>query len=177
MHFRTYVLLPADRAKTSLQAREAVAAYLEEEGFSFSGRFGGRSDYFSIGGRWSGSLTLLRLKCQNTKQFREFWRRFERVRTREQALSLFRRSFPDFRGSIPVERKRVGFYGLKDDAEIMTRALFAQLKRGFARDVNYSWKLETPNVISTEDYEDSEWPDSPETAEGQNWIVVVDYHD
>lgn len=79
--------------------------------------------------------------------------------------------------TIPVERKRVGFYGLNDDAEIMNRPLFVQLKRGFAKDVNYSWKLETPNVISTEDYEDSEWPDNSETAEGKHWVVVIGYHD
>lgn len=177
MHFRTYVLLPKASAQTSLEARHEVAEYLDSQDFASSSRFAGRCDYFSIGGRWSGSLTLLRLARQAPDRFREFSRFWmKEARSRAQVLTRFKKSFPDFRGPIPVEREKVGYFGLKDDAQLMDRTLFLALKRGFAGDVNHTWELNEPNVISTEYWEDDEWPANAKAAEGQDWVVVVDYH-
>lgn len=178
MHFRTYVLLPKAQADTSLDARQAVEKYLNDEAFAASNRFAGRCDYFSIGGRWSGSLTLLKLARQKPAQFRQFWKFWTKeARNRAQVLTRFKKLFPDFRGPIPVERERVGFFGLKDDAQLMDRTLFFALKRGFSEDVNHSWDLHKPNVIATDYMVPEEWPANWKAAEGQDWVVVVDYHD
>jgi hypothetical protein len=92
-------------------------------------------------------------------------------------VTAFQRAFPDFRGPIPVARNRCGYIGLKDDAQIMDRELYLALKRGFSDDVDLSWDLRTPNVISTEYLDASEWPSNLAEAEGKDWVVVIDYHD
>lgn len=177
MHFCLFVCIPVTEAETSQEAREAVAKYLEVEGFTFSGRFGGRADYFSIGGRWSGRLTLLRLKHERPRDFKLFWSKRKEARTSKGVIALFRKTYPKFRGTIPVGRQKIGFYGRKDDAQILDEVLFTELKCGFSNDANYTWELQAPNVISTQDYDESEWPKDAFSAKGKYWVVLVDYHD
>jgi len=76
MHAVLYVCLPRSEARSSLQARKKVCEYLNGEGFSRLTRFGGHCDYFSVGGRWSGRLSLLRLRHEQTKMFDRFWKRY-----------------------------------------------------------------------------------------------------
>ena len=65
MHGVLYVCLPRSQARSSLQARKKVCEYLTEEGFDNQRRFSGHCDYFSVGGRYSGRLSLLRLRHEH----------------------------------------------------------------------------------------------------------------
>jgi hypothetical protein len=111
MHFVVYVCLPRSQARNSLAARKRVCDYLTGEGCDTLLRFSGRCDYFSVGGRWSGRLTLLRLRHEQPKVFGRFWKRLDTVETGEETEALFRKAFPDFRGKLPVNRGGTGFEG------------------------------------------------------------------
>ena len=176
MHGVLYVCLPRSQARSSLQARKKVSEYLTEEGFDTQLRFSGHCDYFSVGGRYSGRLNLLRLRQEQPRQFDRFWKRYwMKDIGADEAERLFRESFPKFRGKLPINRGSVGFEGAPDDAQIMDKALFQQLKPGFGDTVDYSYEITEPNVICTEDTDDFEWPTTSEEA-GKLWVVVIDYH-
>lgn len=175
MHAVTYVCLPRSQARNSLEARKKVCDYLTEAGFDTVLRFSGRCDYFSVGGRWSGRLTLLRLRDEQPKVFDRFWKRLKTTETGEEAEALFRKAFPEFRGTLPLNRADTEFEGEPDDAQIMDRPLFDQLQAGFGDDVDYSYEIDSPNVICTEDDEDFKWPKTAKQA-ANFWVVVIDYH-
>src|SRR5262245_56028242 len=103
MHALLYVCLPRSEARSSLQARKKVCEYLTAEGFDTQLRFSGRCDYFKVGGRWSGDLSLLRLRYEQPKQWEKFCKRTRRI-TDEEAKPLFRAMFPTFRGEAPFGR-------------------------------------------------------------------------
>ena len=174
MHAVLYVCLPRSEARNSVQARKAVSQYLDREGFSTYLRFSGRCDYFSVGGRWSGRLSLLRLRHENPKKFSRFWKRFEADQAINKLLALFQNLFPGYKGRLPFNRNRVGFYGSPDDAQVMDEALFQQLKRGFNEEVDLSYVISNPNVIFTDD-EDIDWPTNTDEA-AKFWVVIIDYH-
>lgn len=174
MHALLCVCLPRSQARTSLQARKKVCKYLNEEGFAADLRFAGLCDYFCVGGGWSGWLTLLRLKYEHPKQFREFWKKFRPEASDKAKERLFREAFPTFRGDCPVNRDRTEFYGMPDDAQVMDEPLFAQLKRGFSEEVRFSGTAK-PNVIFADDLDDCDWPKTAKEG-AQFWVVIVDYH-
>src|SRR6516162_5560156 len=106
MHGVLYVCLPRSEARTSLQARKKVCEYLTQEGFDTQLRFSGHCDYFSVGGRYSGWLGLLRLRQEQAKQFNRFWKRYWMQSIGdEEADRLFRQTFPDYRGKLPINRR------------------------------------------------------------------------
>jgi predicted transcriptional regulator len=80
MHFLLYVCVPVEEAKTSLQARRRACRYLKKEHFIRAGRFCGHCDYFSVGGRCSGMLTLLRLKGLHPSEFRAFLKQYRETK-------------------------------------------------------------------------------------------------
>ncbi len=178
MHSVLYVCLPRSEARSSLQARMRVSDYLTEEGFDTHLRFSGCCDYFKVGGRWSGWLTLLRLDHEQPKKMAQFWKRYEAIDTAEEARKLFREMFPKFRGKPPIGRESIGVYGEQDDAQIMDEPLFQQLKEGFNEEVT---RDKQPNVIFTTDCYvqdpdgDFPWPKTGKEA-SRFWVVVIDYH-
>jgi hypothetical protein len=177
MHAVLYVCLPRSKARTSLQARRKVCEYLTQEGFDTQLRFSGRCDYFSVGGRHSGRLALLRLRYEQPKQFDRLMKRYQMKSVDEaKAERLFREAFPDYRGKLPINRGSTGFEGEADDAQIMDESLFEQLKAGFSDMVDYSYEIKEPNVIFTDEPDDDfEWPKTAEEA-ARFWVVVIDYH-
>jgi hypothetical protein len=176
MHGVLYVCLPRSQARSSLQARKKVCEYLTQEGFDTQLRFSGHCDYFSVGGRYSGRLTLLRLRQEQPRQFARFWKRYwMQYIEDDEAEQLFWQAFPKFRGKLPINRGRVGFDGAPDDAQIMDEPLFHQLKPGFSESVDYSYEIGEPNVICTEETDDFEWPKTAEEA-AKLWVVLIDYH-
>jgi hypothetical protein len=176
MHFLLYVCLPVEEAKTSLQARRRACRYLEQEHFVTAGRFCGHCDYFSVGGRYSGMLTLLRLNGLHPREFRLFLRRYRETKTLLAGSRLFKKSFPSFCERIPVARPDVGFDGYQDDAQLLDKILFAQLKSGFNEYVTNAVAFERPNVIFTS-LDESQWPTTVEDAVGRHWVVAIAYHD
>jgi hypothetical protein len=175
MHGVLYVCLPRSEARSSLQARKKVCEYLTQEGFDTQRRWSGCCDYFGVGGRWSGRLSLLRLSHEQPKQMARFWQRYKGISATEEAGALFREMFPVFRRKPPVSRDRIGEYGEPDDAQIMDEPLFRQLKAGFSKHVDFSYEINEPNVIFNEDADDFEWPKTAEEA-AKWWVVVIDYH-
>jgi hypothetical protein len=176
MHGVLYVCLPRSQARSSLQARKKVCEYLNDEGFAQDLRFAGHCDYFSVGGRYSGRLGLLRLRYENRKQFDRFWKRYWMKNMGDaEAERLLREVFPAYEGKLPFNRGSVGFDGAPDDAQVMDEPLFRQLKAGFGDGVDYSYEIAEPNVICTEDTDDFVWPTTAEEA-AKLWVVVIDYH-
>lgn len=176
MHAVLYVCIPRSQARGGMQARKKVCEYLNEEGFDTHLRFSGHCDYFSVGGRYSGRLNLLRLRQEQPKQYDRFWKRYwMKPIGDEEAEGLFRQSFPDYRGKLPISRGSVGFEGAPDDAQVMDEPLFRQLKAGFGDSVDYSYEIAEPNVICTEDTDDFVWPKTAEEAT-KLWVVVIAYH-
>jgi hypothetical protein len=175
MHFLLYVCLPAEEAKTSLQARRKACRYLVQEHFVGAGRFCGHCDYFSVGGRYSGMLTLLRLKGLHPREFLLFLKQYRETEA-SLGCKLFKKSFPNFSGRIPVGRFDVEFDGYEDDAQLMDKILFAQLKAGFNDYVTNAVAFEKPNVIFT-DLDETQWPKTVKDAAGRYWVVAIAYHD
>jgi hypothetical protein len=176
MHGVLYVCLPRSQARSSLQVRKKVCEYLTEEGFDNQRRFSGHCDYFSVGGRrYSGRLSLLRLRHEQPKTFARFWKSYTSSSTSEEAVALFRELFPKYQSKLPINRERIGDYGEPDDAQVMDEPLFQQLKAGFSDSVDYSYEINEPSVICTEDTDDFEWPKTSDEA-AKLWIVVIDYH-
>lgn len=175
MHFLLYVCLPVEEAKTSLKARRRVCRYLAQEHFVRAGRFCGYCDYFSVGGRYSGMLTLLRLKGQHTREFRLFLKQYRKTKA-SLGGKLFKKCFPNFGGRIPVGRFDVEFDGYEDDAQLMDEILFAQLKAGFNDYVTNAVAFEKPNVIFM-NMDESLWPKTVKDAVGRYWVVAIAYHD
>lgn len=176
MHFLLYVCLPVEEAKTSLQARKRVCRYLEREHFVSRGRFCGKCDWFKVGGRYSGMLSLLRLKHQHPRIFKRFLKLELEIKDPQEGQNLFARLFPQYKGDNPFYRGRLGFYGCSDDAQIMDETLFAELKDGIDEYVTNAIAFERPNVIFT-DLVEEEWPADPAGGVGRHWVVVIDYHD
>lgn len=175
MHAALFVCLPRSQGRNSLQARKKVCAYLTEQGFDTHLRFSGCCDYFKVGGRWSGQLTLFRLQHEQPRQMARFWKRYDGASPRG-ARALFRDMFPDFRGQPPVGRSPYGRYGHPDDAQVMDGLLFKWLRGGFSEEVRLSHDLARPNVIFTDDPDDDfEWPRTVEES-AKFWVVVIDYH-
>jgi len=176
MHACLYVCLPRSEARTSLQARRKAFKYLEREHFVHNGRFCGRCDYFSVGGYYSGRLSLLRLRQAHPRRFRSFWKRFVEDEFKPaEARRLFQTTFPDLPKPLPILRSADPFEGHDDDAQVIDQVLWDQLKDGFGDDVTYAYDISEPDAIFT-DLGDGGW-DEPEDIIGNYWAVVIDYHD
>lgn len=181
MHALLYVCLPRAEARDSLQARKKVCNYLIEEGFDTQLRFSGKCDYFKVGGRWSGDLTLLRLNREQPSKARRFWRLYANADSCADVATAFKTCFPAMRGPAPYAREKVPFYGYPDDAQVMDAPLFSQLRKGFSEEVEVPIATDKPNVIFTTDCyvqdPDGDYP-WPKTAEesAKFWVVVIDYH-
>jgi len=177
MHCGLYVCLHRSEARTSLQARKKVYQYLCDEGFTPQRRFGGYADYFSVSGRGDANLTLLRLRHQNPRKFAQFWRQLDETFSPKKKVAIFRKTYPDFAGEIPVGRSDEVAFGYPDDAQIMDEALFEELKRGFSEEITYACHGDTPNVIFTDDPDDSfVWPKTAAAA-AEFWVVAIHYHE
>jgi hypothetical protein len=157
-------------------ARRRVCRYLSEEHFIHNGRFCGICDYFSVGERYSGMLSLLRLKHHNPRRFKQFLARYLAVSDAETANELFRHYFPKYEGENLIYRPNVRFHGYPDDAQIMDDVLFAELRNGFNEYVTNAIPFEKPNVIFT-DLDEDEWPAAAKSGVGRHWVVLIDYHD
>jgi len=155
MHRLLYVCIPRSQARSSLQARKKVCEYLTQEGFDTHLRFSGHCDYFKVGGRWSGDLTLLRLRYLHPKQYERFCERCGDDASAEEQARFFREAFPNYRGMLPFGRSPSGDqYGNADDAQILDEPLFEQLKGWFSDEVTLG---SNPNVIFTTDEYCHEW--------------------
>jgi hypothetical protein len=172
--------LPRSQARNSLQARKKVREYLTAEGFDTHLRFSGRCDYFKVGGRWSGRLTLWRLASQEPTRATKFWESCAAATTYEEAANLFKAAFPEFPGRVPIGREKVPSLGYPDDAQFMDEPLFQKLKDGFCDEIPYGDEGPCPVIFTTDEYcqdPDGEFPWPQTSDEGARfWVVLIDYH-
>jgi len=177
MHTRMLATFAAEHAATSAEAREYASSYLSDNGFvAEEGRWShGMSDWFVIGGRWSGHLSRALL---DQKKLRKVDATFERrhgwwiggkdgvteAQRLEQYAAIFREAFPDFTGTIPAWRDQYRSLGYDDDAMLVTPALYDGCLKEFE------------GQYETEGFCDLEFDAVAPAFVGKKWVVVVDYH-
>ncbi len=185
MHYRLYVLTNKENAKTSKEARDYVYNELSNDS-SFVGD-GGRwncpiSDWFVIGGRWSGALVQLLLD-QNI--LKKFWKEFEKQQLgwtnntdkkteiqQKKGQKLFMKYFPKFKGEIPIWRDAGYLHkGNEDDAQIVTKELWEVLKKEYKDGIPSEPNPEDDKLCDLESNEVVK-----ENVISKKWLVVVDYH-
>lgn len=178
MHFLLYVCVSSDEARTSLQARRRVCQYLKKEHFISKGRFCGYCDYFSVGGRFSGMLNLLRFKHHNPRKYKQLLNKYPKncgIPIKD-ANDLISRWFPEYKDMDIFYENNRSLYGYEDDAQIIDEVIFQELKDGFDEYVTHSHSFEKPNVIFV-DLNEFEWMNDPKIVIGRQWVVVIDFHD
>ncbi|MBN1687978.1 MAG: hypothetical protein JW893_02665 [Candidatus Omnitrophica bacterium] len=186
MHFTAYVLIPLEKATTSAEARHQASAYLVDNEFvGGEGRWGsGISDWFVIGGRWSGSMTMARL---DKKKLKRFWTRFEKQKLgwsgkgiddnerKNKISALFLKYFPDFdvqKTPCPPTRSPYSDSGYEDDAVIVDDLIWDEIIiPGLKKSL-----LEGGAIIHVDGCEESESDLDKEKIVGQCWCVVIDFH-
>lgn len=176
MHGTLFLGFEKATARSSMAARRWACDYLSEEGFTPMRRFGGAADYYGVGGRSSGILEILRLRHERIRTFEKFWKALPRSKD---PVALFKRSFPSYRGRIPVARDVTPDYGYADDAQIIDETLYHCLKPGFANFLEYSCGIDEKLCVlycGTSESGFEEWPKTKEAIIGRTWIVVIDYH-
>lgn len=164
MHSVYFVIMDKDKSRSDHDYREEARELLDSEGFASENsqffRSGGKSDWFQIGGRWSGVLAEASGKL--TKQ--KLNDQFARIEDKDRLI---------FTGE---EGKRDGFNSRSDDSQILTKELMARLVK--------TYKV-SEAFYSDEEKEEQEeltlsaWKDSlDKQADGykDKVIVVVDYH-
>jgi hypothetical protein len=182
MHTKLIVLTDKDGNKTSQDARQAVNTALMAQGFAGEGGMFSSppADWFVIGGRWSGELTMARLDQEKLKAF---WQEFERLELgwtgkdkpekdqKNKTAELFKQFFPDFQEQLPVWRDAYAPLGFEDDAQVLDKTLFDYVRK--LTQYPDSGDLCDGNCFVDLDDTDSELT---EDAIGKKWVVVVDFH-
>lgn len=189
MHARLIVSVDREGYETSEDARRGVGDRLVAEGLVGEGGIFSSppAEWFAIGGRWSGELTLARLEQGKVKVF---WQRFRDQKLgwisgisgskseklqRAKALELFRQSFPDFEGELPVWR---GAYrrdlGYEDDAQVLDEALlhFLESLKWYPEEVGLDALYEGECWVDLDD----PWEELTSKDVGKKWVVVVDFY-
>ena len=185
MHSRLIVLLDRTDGEGSEEVREATEARLIATGLVGEGGLFAThpADWFVIGGRWSGCLTLARL---DPVTLQAFWKAYERNDTvcqydgrpmeeqREEALALFRRFFPDHEGDPPVWRDVHRTLGYEDDAQPLDQTLLNCLTKLKP----YPIRASLDDLYHGACLVDLDDPDAALTPEAldKKWCVVVDFH-
>lgn len=184
MHSRLIVLSEKKNGKNSEQIRGFVYEWLIENGFTGEGnRFHSPpSDWFVIGGRWSGDLTASRLDQKKMKVFeKEFekaelgWMSLDQKEDtqRQKTKTLFRKHFPDFKGEMPIYRNRYGNLGAEDDAQIVDEHLLEKVVEPLLKNDGKDTEYGGYQMVCADD-ENYDLPPVKEII--GMWAVVVDYH-
>lgn len=183
MHARLIVLLDKRESETSHDARQRADSSLMSQGFTGEGGLFASppSDWFVIGGRWSGCLTRLRLDPDTRAAF---WEEYENQKLdqvsrenpeekqRARAQEYFRQFFPEFEGEPPVNRDSYQTLGYEDDAQILDKVLYEFLftLKGY---IQVGDDLYDGNCFV--DLDDAYTELSPDSI-GKKWCIVVDFH-
>lgn len=175
MHYLMFVTVEADSSK---QARTTVFEALASDP-TFCGE-GGRfgvpvSDWFVIGGRWSGLLAETQMgdayRKAMTDRFPElstkWWPHSLAEAHREELNAIWQAN--GGAGASPYTRGDASEYGRTDDAMPLTAELYGELLSKFGGER----LVADDGHCQFLDHEDE--PLTPD-AIGKKWIVIVDYH-
>lgn len=176
MHYLYFVVV---HAEDSASAREAARDNLDDEKFVSDGGYfgGGKSDWYIIGGRWSGVLTAPYYK------FHEAVRTLPWAKSKDNCLSDddIKQHTDELetlweslggKGTHPYGRDTYAEEGYDDDAMPLTKELLARLKKEHP-----GGKRGGVEVFVAGDATEMRLAKLDEKfADGKRWIVVVDYH-
>lgn len=178
MHFQMLVTLSQPAEMSSENVRHTVFESLQnDESFcGDGGRFGcPLSDWFVIGGRWSGFLaeTLIgeAFRKALAARFPDLPQPIcpaELATDRQEELDAL---WAGCGGSVPNPYSRSGYeeYGRDDDAMLLTRELYDRLLS--------EWEGSATEQDGGHcEYADLDGEVLPPEFIGQKWLVVVDYH-
>lgn len=185
MHSRFLVLVDKSKAKTSTEIREWVYHTLyESPGFlsESSGEYNFCSsmcDGFVIGGRWSGDLTWASLDESKTKGF---WDEFEQKKLgwinnedkkkeiqEKKSKKLFKKYFPEYKGTQLVFRDSYSPFGYPDDAKVVDKQIYDKFIKKYEGE--YLSPGESDEIVNLDGDEIT-----PANVIGMKWVIVVDYH-
>jgi len=167
------------RFKNSLAVRNFVSNWLEKEGFTSQGRFGGgRADWFVIGGRWVHDLILICLNPLLWKSYKDKMNEIinENLAYPEIEKKIFKEFFPKYKGPNLFKDSKFNTYnqlGTKDSAMIVNKKLWIRLIKPLINESDEDpWN---DPIIYIEDNELKNLTEK-ETID-KMWCVIVDYHD
>lgn len=175
MHFLYYVVLNKEHAENSAEARKHANSTLEENNFSNQEGYWaqGKSDWYVIGGRWSGNLQSIQFKKDFFKEAEKKYSKSkwglstEEVKKHDKELQALWESFGG-KGTNPYARDSYEHEGYDDDAQLITKELITAFKK------HHKGK-QSVELFDADNYEESMTKDLTKDDIGR-WIVVVDYH-
>lgn len=168
MHYRYIVVFDKENAENSAEARKFVYDYLENDK-----DFNHRADWAVIGGRFSGTLTRIRLDQDKLKQFEKkfdneygFWTNKDssEEKRHSQAKELFKKYFEEYKDEPLYFRNTYLDLGYEDDAQIIDEELYEKLIKHLAKEKD------------PESYLDIEDENLEKEQMIGRWCVVVDFH-
>ncbi len=179
MHHLMLVTLSLPDGGNSEDARDsAYDLLMNDDSFvGEGGRFGSPlSDWFVIGGRWSGLLrkTLLGQPYKDAleQDFPEFTKGYFPSTLVEQRKAGLDRLWQRLggTGTHPLSRSGYDHYGAHDDAMLVDPILYEHFLKPYAGTAENLGDDKLP------DFADLDRDEVDETCIGRKWLVVVDYH-
>jgi hypothetical protein len=181
MHYLYIVAVKKERDTEKENLLNEVRGQLEQEGFASEGGFwsGSKSDWFVMGGRWSGHLQEIKLKDWH-KKANELVKKGKKdtdfisqqdIDDNKDALQELWVSLGG-KGQNPWNRDTYNHFGEEDDCMLLDQELYKALKE---RNLN-----DTEVAIYTDGYIENEmllkdWLED-ETVVNNYYLCVVDYH-
>lgn len=173
MHYKLLVTTSKDNARTSEQAQSYVEDYLQDNGFVSDGRFSsGYSDWFVIGGRWTGELLPVAIREQHIKDVKELlgvkegdWLTNKQIEENADSIQLLWEEAGNDGHSILLLNT---YNSIEQDAMIVDERIYAEQLAEFEGCIGES-----------EDdmhWIDIEWDECNRENMIGKWVVVVDYH-
>ncbi len=168
-----------EELKTSKAIRKYTLDFLDKEGFGFQGKFAsGWADWYQIGGRWSGTLTKVRLNpllhstCEERmeKEMGNVW-------NEKKIQKIFYEFFPKFKGIVPYGRsnsrigKSLSIFGYEDDAQKVDKVLWNCLIRKEIKDCKGDGSEDSIVWTDGEAYDLK-----PVDVINILWAVIIDWH-
>ena len=179
MHHLMLVTLSLPDSDNSANARGSASDQLSNDD-SFVGegsRFGSPlSDWFVIGGRWSGKLRKARLgqSYQDAfeREFPEFTKGYFPSTLLEEHKAGLDRLWQRIggTGNHPLTRSGYDHFGADDDAMLIDQFLYDHFLKPYAGCTEILWDNKLP------DFADLDGDEVGESFVGRKWLVVVDYH-
>ncbi len=170
MHNRAFVTFERENVETSQQARDYALQFLDGNGFAARGRFAkGPSDWFVIGGRWSGYLQLVNRgidfygkvhETLNTTTLSDI----EVENNRGMLQGLWQKL--GFEGENPYIRNNYKENGYDDDAMLVNQVLYDKVLK------EYEGREEDEKG----EFWDLEMEEVKDDFICRKWIALVDYH-
>lgn len=166
------------KAENSLEARQKAYNILESNDFAREGGYfsGSKSDWFVVGGRWSGIFTdkskvmeaIKPLLDEKQKDYDEWTLAINPHLVSEEKKKQIDELSMQMIG-LPFFRDTYSSFGYDDDAIVLTKENMEKIKK--------EYKEVEVCVVTEDDYIDGEavCADLLEENEG-DWLVTIDYH-